>query len=228
MLKRTTFFFIVCFITICLSIAPAFADFFDFSIDRLDTTFDGTTFTAWLNKPFGIVTLNRIEAPMETVQLAYDYGSHTSTLGDFSLWMDLYNITAATATASGEFTLTEIDGDTITGDITGNWELIGYYGHFSGDIMDIQWTSDDGYFNGDSGSDDAAVPLDLVTLPPWNGIVVDLANDHPLWFTYPWIDKWGEIRIKPDTFYAVVPAPAAVFLGILGLGAVGIKLRKYA
>jgi hypothetical protein len=39
---------------------------------------------------------------------------------------------------------------------------------------------------------------------------------------------WGG-RIKPgDLSSAIVPVPAAVLLGILGLGAVGVKLRKYA
>ena len=221
-MKRTKFILIICFAALCLSGAPAFADMFDFGVSRLDTTFDGTTFNAWLNKPYGVMTLNRIEAPIETVALEYAGGS--ATLGDFSLWMDLDNITATTATAIGEFTITDIDGDTITGDITGNWALIGGYTRFSGDMSDIQWTSDDGFFNGDSGSDDAAVPLDLVTFPPWDGHIIDLTINHEAWM----LSSGWSGKIKQATIFAVVPTPTAVLLGILGLGAVGLKLRKYA
>ena len=39
----------------------------------------------------------------------------------------------------------------------------------------------------------------------------------------------GDYPSSSDTFHvSVVPVPGAVLLGILGLGAVGIKLRKYA
>lgn len=226
MLKRKKILLIICFAALCMSSAPVFADLFDVSVDRIDMTFDGTTFNAWLNKPYGSVTLNRIEAPIETVELEYVHVGGTATLGDFSLWMDLDNFTATTATATGEFTLTDIDGDTITGDITGNWGLIGGYTHFSGEMSDIQWTSDDGFFNGNDGSDDNAVPLDLITLPPWEGNIIDLTiNYHEAWMLY---TDWGG-KTKIGTIDAsVVPTPAAVLLGILGLGVVGIKLRKYA
>jgi hypothetical protein len=135
--------------------------------------------------------------------------------------MDIENIDniGHSATGTGEFTLTDIDGDTITGNISGNWALIGGYTTFSGDLTDVQSTTDDGLFNGNSGS----VPLDLVTLPPWNGQVVELMINHEGWMLP---IAWPSA--KPGTMYAVipVPVPTAVILGILGLGAVGLKLRK--
>jgi hypothetical protein len=50
--------------------------------------------------------------------------------------------------------------------------------------------------------------------------------NHEAWMLY---TTWGT-RIKPGELSSVifVPVPAAVLLGILGLGAVGVKLRKYA
>jgi hypothetical protein len=42
------------------------------------------------------------------------------------------------------------------------------------------------------------------------------------------ISDWGA-RVKPGELSSViVPVPASVLLGILGLCAVGVKLRKYA
>jgi hypothetical protein len=230
-MKRTIFVLVFCFTAFCLNGAPAFADMFDFDVTDLNMTYDGSTLNASLDKSFfngGDVILNRLDAPIETVVLE-NTGPYpgTETLGDFSFSMNIQNIdnTAHTATGTGTFILTDIDGDTITGDISGNWALIGGYTTFSGSLTNVQWTSDDGFFNGDSGSDDAAVPLDLVTLPPWDGQTVDMMINHEAWMLY---TTWGE-RIKPgDLAVVIVPVPAAVLLGILGLGAVGVKLRKYA
>jgi len=212
---------IICFMTICMSSAPALADMFDFEAS-LAMTFDGSTLNASLYD-FGVVTLNYLDAPIETVEV----GLGILTTGDFSLTMAIDNIdnTAQTATGTGAFTITDIDGDTITGNMSGNWALIGGYTTFSGDMANVQWTTDDGFFNGDDGSDDAAVALDLITSPPWEGQVVGLTIDSvPAWMLY---TSWPSA--KPGSAVgAIVPTPAAVLLGILGLSAVGIKLRKYA
>ena len=222
-MKKRIYLLIICYVALCLSASTVSADMFDFDISRIDMTFDGTRLNAWLNKPYGYVTLNRLEGPIETVVLKYAGGS--ATLGDFSLWMDLENITSNSASATGEFTLTDIDGDTITGDFVGDWGFIDDHTRFSGEMSDVQWASDDGFFNGDDGSDDAAVPLDLVTLPPWNGTIIDLTIKYPTSWVFS-CGAWpGE---KMGTIDAnVIPTPAAFLLGILGLGAAGWKLRKF-
>ncbi|UCD30438.1 MAG: hypothetical protein JSV03_08220 [Planctomycetota bacterium] len=224
MFKRTIFFSIICFATLCLSSAPALGNLFHFNVNLLDMTFDGTRFDATLYY-YSEFALTRDVAPVETVDL--DPWRGGLGLGGLSLWMDLDNITSDTATAIGQFTITDIDGDTITGDLTGNWERIGYYPYFSGGMSDIQWTSDDGFFDGNFGSDDSSMPLDLVSGPPWDGTIIELTTGHTLWFTYPWTGKYA--RKVGGSFEGVVtPTPTAVILGILGLGVVGYKLRKYA
>jgi len=212
-----------CFTAFCLCGSPAFADMFDFDASLLLTYNEVTGALNGSLYDFGDATLNRLDVPTETAVV----GLGILTSGDFSLSMDVDNIddTAQTATGTGEFTFTDIDGDTITGDMSGNWAMIGGYTTFTGDLTNVQWTSDDGFFNGDSGSDDAAVALDLLTSPPWGGQVVELTIDHQGWSLSP-LQTWP--HAKPGTIYAVVPTPAAVLLGILGLSAVGIKLRKYA
>jgi len=224
-MKRTTLILIICFMTLCLSGATASADLFHFSVpNKFETTFDGTRFDASFNY-YSDFALTRDVAPVETVNL-FPWKSGLG-LGGFSLWMDLDNITANTATAIGGFTITDIDGDTITGDIIGNWGLIGGYTHFSGAMSNIQWTTDDGFFNGNDGSDDASMPLDFASDPPWNGSIIELTTGHTVWFSYPWVEPYAT-KLGGGIDASIVPVPAAVLLGMLGLGAVGIKLRKYA
>lgn len=231
MMKRKIL-LVFCFTTLCLGGTSAFADMFDFNVSDLDVTFNGGILNASLDKSYfgGDVTLNRLDVPIESVVLE-NTGAHpgTETLGDFSLSMNVASIdnTAHTATGTGAFTLTDIDGDTITGGISGDWAMIGGYTTFTGDLTNVQWNTDDGFFNGDTGSDDAAVPLDSLTLPPWEGQIIEFTLGYPYHPTWILFMDWGD-DVKPGTFSAVVPAPAAVLLGILGLGAVGVKLRKYA
>ena len=224
MLKRKKILLIICFAALCMSGAPASADLFDFEASLLLTYNQGTGALNGSLYDYGDATLNRLDVPTGTAVV----GPGSSTLGDFSLTMDVDNVddTAHTATGTGTFTFTDIDGDTITGSMSGNWALIGGYTTFTGSLTNVQWTTTDGFFNGDSG----AVALDLITSPPWEGQVVEFTIEypnHPAWMlsTNPLL-AWP--HAKPGSIYAVVPAPAAVLLGILGLGAVGIKLRKYA
>jgi len=221
MLKRKKILLIICFAALCLSSTPIYADLFHFEVTRLLMAFDGTRFNASLYDPFGELTLTRDVAPVETVYLQpWKTGLGS---GGLSLWMDLDNITASTATAIGEVTITDVDGDTITGDFTGNWVLIGDYPSFSGEMSNIQWSNPGGFFNGNDGSPDNSLSLDFASLPPWTGSIIELTTGHTSWFTYPWPTKMGG-----GIEGVIVPTPAAVLLGILGLGAVGLKLRKYA
>jgi len=216
---------IICFAALCLSSAPASADLFHFSIpNKFEMTFDGTRFDASLNY-YSDFALTRDVAPVETVNL-FPWKSGLG-LGALSLWMDLDNITATTATAMGQFTITDVDGDTLTGNLTGDWALIGNYPSFSGEMSGIQWTTDDGFFNGNDGSDDSSMPLDFASDPPWTGSIMELTTGHTSWFTYPWEEPYA-VKRGGGIEGVVVPIPAAILLGILGLGAVGLKLRKYA
>ena len=209
-----------------MSSTPASADLFHISATYLEMTFDGTRFDASLYDLYGELTLTRDVAPLDNVSLIHwipeDIGS-----GALSLWMDLDNITANTATAIGGFTITDFDGDTLTGDITGNWAIIGHYPSFSGAMSNIQWTTDDGFFNGNDGSPDNSLSLDFASAPPWDGSIVELTTGHTTWFSYAWEEPW-RVKRGGGLEGVVIPTPTAVLLGILGLGAVGLKLRKYA
>lgn len=223
MLKRKIILSIICFAALWINSTPASADLFHISASYLEMTFDGTRFDASLYDPWGELTLTRDVAPLDNVSLLNWSGDDVGS-GCLSLWMDLDNITATTATAIGQFTITDFDGDTLTGDFTGNWAMIGYYPSFSGEMSNIQWSNPGGFFNGNAGSPDNSLSLDFASLPPWTGSIIELTTGHTTWFSNP----WGKTKIGGGIEGVVIPTPTAVLLGILGLGAVGLKLRKYA
>jgi hypothetical protein len=98
------------------------ADLFHFTAHRLDMTYDGNKFDASLDAGSGTMSLTRDVPPISTAD--FDQG----TSGDFNIWTNISNFTGTgtlldpfKADGVGEFTLTDIDGDTITGDVAGTW-----------------------------------------------------------------------------------------------------------
>jgi hypothetical protein len=73
------------------------------------------------------------------------------------------------------------------------------------------------------------MPLDFASDPPWTGSIMDLTTGHTAWFLSAWEEPYAKkLGGGMEGVVASVPTPAAVFLGILGLGVAGYKLRKYA
>ena len=71
----------------------------------------------------------------------------------------------------------------------------------------------------------ATIEFDSYRLPMWGDFYGKGGNNYAYNSGLEFPDT-GAFILVPDTSY--VPIPSAVLLGILGLGAVGIKLRKYA
>jgi hypothetical protein len=127
------------------------------------------------------------------------------------------------ADGAGEFTLTDVDGDTITGDVAGTWIMAGVP-VFVGNLSNVNWSQDiesDDLFNGDGG---ASVSMSFGG-GPWSGILTQLTASGAAWFEP---GDWGGTVTGGSIDALVVPVPAAVLLGILGLGVAGTKLRKFA
>ena len=57
---------------------------------------------------------------------------------------------------------------------------------------------------------------------------LDFSTVTGIGFKIEWVPSLNDGRLSDEYHTSVVPTPAAVILGILGLGVVGIKLRKYA
>jgi len=227
MLKRKIFLLVICFVALCLSAAPASADLFDFSVSQLNTVFDGlSAFSASKTSlSIGSVTGKAPPAVGNQAYFMWPFGDS----GDFSLSMVISNIVSTsgseTADGTGSFIFADASSvaDTITGTITGTWERDGSSNTFHGVLGNVLFTdygTADGAFDG-GATLAGSVPMGF-SAPPWTGSVVQLTAAAN-WF------GGGEFDVTGGSVDAIiVPVPAAVLLGVLGLGAVGLKLRKYA
>lgn len=229
MAKRKILLFFVCFAVSSLIAAPARADLFEFSYSRLETTWTQGTgiFEASISsETIGSVT----DSVPPTTTAAFLWGIGMGTLGGFDLSMTIDNIAGTgtwldpySADGSGSFTITDIDGDTITGNLAGTWEHTGSSNNFTGTLSGITFNNESGdwTFEGHLGS---FADMSFLTIPPYHGTLIQLTAAGLPWFG---LDSW-ENQIGGSVDASVLPVPTAVVLGMLGLSAAGLKLRKFA
>ena len=227
--KRRIFLLVICFAALCLSTAPASANLFDFSFSGIRSVFDGVdTFSVSVNKSPGTTTsgnVTRQELPTSDMAYFFNFGWFSPSPGDFSLSMELTNISASYADGIGSFVITDIDGDTIIGDIMGTWIPTGTDNTFAGTMSNVRFIdtgTPDGSFDGHLGS----VQMDFIS-SPWCGTLIELSSGGTWFYNGDYDSAAGGVTasvVGPQS----VPVPVAVLLGIIGLGVAGLKLRKYA
>ncbi|MEO1008193.1 MAG: PEP-CTERM sorting domain-containing protein [Planctomycetota bacterium] len=181
------------------------------SFSTADMTFSGDS----VGLTSGDVT--RVAAPAATA--LYEPGFVGGT-ADFSLDIDVMLSSATTADGNGSFTITDADGDTITGDIDGEFTTPGFGVVFFNGLLSNVSVNDlgavDGQFDGPSGG---AFASDLPGEAPYDGALVQLfIGDTPGFFD---TDFTG---ISTQVDGIIVPAPASVAL--IGLGAAGLLGRR--
>jgi hypothetical protein len=203
------------------------ADLFHFSVHRLDMTYSSGTFSASLDRDFGGMALTRDVPAISTAV----FGPTTS--GNFNISTNIDNFTGMgtplnpyRADGAGDFTLIDIDGDTITGDVAGTWIMYDVP-IFAGNLSNVEWSQNDvgesdDLFDGDAGTEASM----LFSAPqPWSGTLIELTASGAAWFED---GDWSGTVTGGSVDALVVSVPAAVLLSVLGLGVAGIKLRKYA
>jgi hypothetical protein len=216
---------------LCMIASPAaFADLFGFSVSNPVTTFDGTTFTAtdfadtmlhvYRNAP------TTESALFVTVPSVSEWNTG-GTLEDFVLSMAITPLTATSAKGSGSFTIKDIEGDTIAGNVSGVWNKDGDGGKFTGGLSDVTYTRKvDDTFDGHLGT---SMSMVFSSPGPWGGYVTQITMSDA-WLLTP----TGEPNPLSSPILGgsidarVVPVPAAMLLGLLGMGVAGVKLRKFA
>jgi hypothetical protein len=221
-------------LALCLIAAPARADMFGFSFSNIRATFNKTTsvFTTedWAHTTGSVY---RNMAPAGTAQFnagSWNKGS-PATKEDLLIQMTITSITAMTADGSGTFTIKDIQGDTLSGSLTGTWVRAGssassYKGVFDGSLTNVTFTPVDGTFDGHGGT---SVSMSFPGVPqPWpEGTLIELTASGA-WFTGATGVKHS-FDVKGGSLDAeVMPVPAAFLLGLLGMGVAGLKLRKFA
>jgi hypothetical protein len=199
--------------------APANADLFSFTLNNTHADWNGTTLTTTPSTSIAVGAVTRVETPTGAAVFVWPLDSS----GSFLMTMGISG-SGDSRTGDGEFTFTDIDGDTIVGDVVGEWLRDGTANSFHGVLTGVQYTGDDGWFNGHLGS---AAKMDFPAAP-WIGSLVELTG------TAPWFDSasfsvdYGSVGANVIGPGGVVPVPAAALLGFLGLGIAGLKLREYA
>jgi hypothetical protein len=205
-------------IAVCMIAAPAKADLFGFHLGNLAVQYDGAvTLTTTSLAGLTSGSLYRNLVPAGTAQFSAPlWGTGAESL---LINMTLSNILATTADATGTITFVDVDGTTISGNLAGSWSGAAGLPIFSGQLTNVTSIPVTDTFDGHTGS----VNMQFADPQPWVGAIVQLVATTQ-WFTpgIPLTAIGGSLDVS------VVPVPGAILLGILGMGAAGLKLRKYA
>ncbi len=194
-----------------LGLSPARADLFGFTISNPLTAFDGSVFTVNVASNTG-GDLYRNIAPAGT---AYFSGNWAGA-ADFAMTMTISNVTANSADGSGTFTYVDKDGDTVAGNVAGMWDRDLH--RFDGSLSNVAYTPV--VNNTFDGTTSGSVSMIFDAATPWYGALIELTSN--VWFDQSFRTQGGSIDAT------VTPVPAALLIGLLGLGTAGLKLRKFA
>jgi len=223
--KRVVSLLVLGAVALGLSAAPAGATFIDFHFVSVPSEFTlhagGTTGLFQAAKVNGLTMGNVTHLdPAPTSVAAFLWGMGL-TGGDFSLAMDLTNISAGSMTAvgNGQFTITDTTGDTITGQLQGNWSRTGQANTFQGTLFGVTFDNahGDNQFNGQLGS---AASMVFPTPPPWTGTLIELSTTAGWFSAGSYVASSGSVdaSVSSPPATTMIPAPGAFALTILGTG----------
>jgi uncharacterized protein (TIGR03382 family) len=157
--------------------------------------------------------VTRLSAPNGTAQFDTGFVSQANS-ANFALSLSVLNNDGDFADGAGSFTITDLNGDTVTGSISGTWVRGGLnQTFFNGDLANVQLNniSGDGLFNGNLGSFD----LNLGFPGIFEGALVQL-------FLRPSADFFGTdfSLVSTQVSGEIVPTPgAAALMGLAGVAA---------
>jgi hypothetical protein len=124
------------------------------------------------------------------------------------VWWDRLEVSSPHTTTTWQFATPQLA-------YGGNWNTAGPGGPGAGIAVEINgsWTS-----VGEISRNSAGAFWGFVSTDPFTAVLLQSGSGS----------GWCETYEMDNMVYSVVPVPGAVLLGILGLGAVGVRLRKYA
>lgn len=136
---------------------------------------------------------------------------------DFTLTMTVSGIGGGMATGVGSFIITDADGDTITGNISGTFMALAGFIAFNGALSNVQFN---GSFAGDTfNGTDGPGSFVMLDGPPsvYDGAIVSLTTGASSFFGANFSDAATGVTGQ----ITIVPLPPAAMAGIGGLALVG-------
>jgi hypothetical protein len=211
----------VVFVTMaCALIAsPAMADLFQFSVNNTKVNWNGSSLVYTTTSPSGSSATVTRPSPFSAA-----FFLMPSNGGSFAMNMTLTNTGSQTASAVGSLTFTDVDSDTITASLTGKWARDGASNTFGGVLSNVMYTPSTSGETTFDGVASTSVSMVFGSAMPWTGSMVELTGASPWFFDAP-----SGFQVASGTVgvtVSAVPIPGAILLGILGLSAAGLKLRK--
>jgi hypothetical protein len=148
------------------------------------------------------------------------FGAGTSA--NFALNMNLGAIVAGTRSGIGSFTSTDANGDTITGNLTGVWQLAGTMLAYNGILSNV-FVNDNGVQDGQfNGSQSGAFSISDLTGQAYTGAIVELtANVTGGFFNANFSNAATGVNAQIQN----VPAPSAAF-ALAGLAGFAARRRR--
>ncbi len=142
-----------------------------------------------------------------------------ATSANVQVNLSVSKTSATEATGSGTLVITDIDGDTLTADLSGLWQTPGFGVVFFSGLMGNVYFNDngaaDGTFNGTNGSFD----MDLPGNPPYTGAFSQLYIRFSGGF---FTSAFSGQTVSTDG--QIVPAPGA--LALVGLAGLAARRRR--
>ncbi|MBX3323976.1 MAG: hypothetical protein KF757_13420 [Phycisphaeraceae bacterium] len=210
-----------------LAASVASADIASFGFTDLNGSFDATNmvftavaFTGGLGSSSGDVT-RFAEGGGATAEYGPGFFGGGS-LGNVVITIDITNVVGSTADGSGSFTITDADGDIITGDVTGQW-FAGAFGFvfMNGATTNITFDRNgvgNGTFDGPNGG---SFDSDSLASVYYGALSILLRTPTGVGF---FTDNFAEVSTQADGL--IVPSPASIALAGLGLGIAGYRRRR--
>lgn len=138
-----------------------------------------------------------------------------ANVADISLTLNIQVVSSTFATSTGALNITDIDGDTMVTSMSSDIYLLpgGFYFFANSTLAPVQFTSDDGFFNGYNGS----WPIDEVLMHS-NMTAIPLVFTAPGFFSQDFSQAMGVSG-------QIVPTPGSAAL-LVSTGLIALRSRR--